>query len=136
EDEPHEPPGDRADEEVEDEARRRRGVDLVARDRRRGDADERHRQRRHDPVDDPDDLPEPIALHERDLALDEGVGEAGLGRELRDHVPASPFSSASSILRPVIVMKTSSSEPRAPYRPMSSLVVPSATSRPPCSTPM
>src|SRR5206468_11972902 len=95
-------------------------------------------------VDDPDQLPEPVPFHERDLALDEGVGEAGLGRELRDHSslagspPASPsaFSvSRSSILRPVIVMKTSSSEPRALWRPISSLGVPSATSRPPRSPP-
>src|SRR5207244_7690373 len=85
EDDPEEPPRDGADEQVEDEARDRRLIHLAAADRRRREPDVRDRERRDDAVDEPDDLPRPVALGQRDLTLDERIGEAELTVKGGDH---------------------------------------------------
>ena len=85
EDDAEESPRDRPDEQVEHEPRDRRVVDPTAGDGRRGEADVRDGERGHDAVDEPDDLPRPVALGQRDLALDERVREADLPVQLSDH---------------------------------------------------
>src|SRR5256712_133528 len=93
--------------------------------------EEADRQHADDAVEEPHDLPAPVALVDVELPLGKAEQGAHLGSAHADHVTASSASSASSVF-PVRSMKTSSSV-AAPCRARSSSGEPSASTRPPSS---